>query len=247
MKKILLSILALLLAACQAEPPTAPPTAAPNITAAASTSTLSPTAEPTTTFTPAPPTSLPRAFTEEFDGSLPAWSLLQSNGDTIPQAQIQDGALVISLQQSNQWGYVLLGAEDYTDARLDALVQSRGTAPEAIGLICRYSEANGWYEFNISSDGTYSVLFGQWLQQGIATYTPIASAASEYVKPGAEQNEVGLDCQEDILWLYLNGKLFRKLDVSRFGLRQGRLGLAVSSFENLPVIAAFDRLTVSEP
>ncbi|HEY6073159.1 MAG TPA: hypothetical protein VIV15_07150, partial [Anaerolineales bacterium] len=78
-------------------------------------------------------------------------------------------------------------------------------------------------------------------------YTPIASAASEYIKPGAEQNEVGLDCQEDILWLYLNGKLFRKLDVSRFGLGQGRLGLAVSSFENLPVIAAFDWLTVSEP
>ena len=75
----------------------------------------------------------------------------------------------------------------------------------------------------------------------------VASAVSEYVNLGGEKNEIGLACQEDTLWLYLNGKLFRKLDVSRFGLQEGRLGLAAASFENLPVTAAFDWVRVSEP
>ena len=42
-------------------------------------------------------------------------------------------------------------------------------------------------------------------------------------------------------------KLFRKVDVTRYGLTEGKVGLAVSSFENIPVISAFDWVKVSEP
>ena len=126
MNKFLLPFLTLLLAACQATPAATPTAAlsAAAITSAAPTPTASPTAEPTTTFTPAPPTPLPRTFTEEFDGAMPAWSLLQSNGESVPQAQLQDGALVISMQEPNQWGYVLLGAQEYTDARAWTLLSN---------------------------------------------------------------------------------------------------------------------------
>ena len=89
-------------------------------------------------------------------------------------------------------------------------------------MICDYSESNGWYEFNLASDGTYNVLFGQWLAQGIAQYTPIATDTTEYLKPGNLNYEIGLTCQENILLLYINGKLFRKLDVTRYGLTEGR-------------------------
>lgn len=245
---LLILLTVLLLAACQPVPAAAPTTApVSTLTPTSVPATVTPTVLPTATFTAVPPTPLPRFFTEEFDGTAPAWSLLQSNGETPPAVRLQDGALILDLQQPYQWTYAILGAEEYVDVRLDALVQSRGTGPEALGLVCRYSEANGWYEFNISSDGSYSVLFGQWLEDGIATYSPIAAAESEYLKRGGEQNEIGLACQEDTLWLYLNGKLFRKLDVARFGLREGRLGLAAASFENLPVTASFDWVKVSEP
>ncbi len=236
---------ALLLAACQ--PVSSPaPTSPATLTSTSLPPTFTSSPEPPATLTPAPPTPLPRFFTEEFEGAAPAWSLLQSNSETPPAVRLQDGALILDLQQPYQWAYAILGAEEYSDVRLDALVQSRGTGPEALGLVCRYSEANGWYEFNISSDGSYTVLFGQWLADGVATYSPIAAADSEYLQRGG-QNEIGLVCQGNTLWLYLNGKLFRKLDVSRFGLTEGRLGLAVASFENLPVTAAFDWVKVSEP
>jgi len=245
-RAILVSIL-LLAAAC------GPAATTPATTATAVPSTATPTAlpsstpEPTPTFTPPPPTPLPRFFTEEFDGRLPDWAILQSNQVSLPGTRVEDGMLFFELVVPYQWVYAIFGAEEYSDARVDGLVQSRGTSPEALGLICRYSEANGWYEFNISSDGTYSVLFGQWLAAGVATYTPIASARSEYLEPGAARNEIGLSCQKDTLSLYINGKLFRNLDVSRFGLEEGRLGLTAASFDNVPVRAVFDWVKVSLP
>lgn len=245
-KTILVSIL-LFVTACQPMATPAAPTSTVIVKTATPTALPSSTPEPTRTFTPVPPTSLPRFFTEEFDGRLPDWSILQSNQVSLPGTRVEDGMLFFELAVPYQWVYAILGAEEYDDVRVDVLVQSRGTSPEAMGLICRYSEANGWYEFNISGDGTYSVLFGQWLAEGVATYTPIASASSEYLKPGAAQNEIGIFCQKDMLSLHINGKLFRNLDVSRFGLAGGKLGLSIASFDNVPITAAFDWVKVSQP
>jgi hypothetical protein len=246
MRRLIQILLPLVLAACGRAP-------IPVIASATPSASATPPATPTQTLEPTPiataisPTPLPRFFTEEFDGALPAWSVLQSNREGAPDTRIDGGALVFELNQAYQWTYAIIGAQEYTDVRVDAVLQSRGTGPDAIGVLCRYSEANGWYEFNVSSDGSYSVLFGQWLKEGIASYAPIASDYSQYLQPGGAQNEIGLGCEGDTLWLYLNGKLFRKLDVSRFGLTMGRLGLSAASFENVPVIAAFDRVRVSAP
>ena len=75
----------------------------------------------------------------------------------------------------------------------------------------------------------------------------IAIDRSEYIQSGSADNEIGLTCQGTTLWLYINGKLFRKLDEKRFGLTDGKVGLSVSSFENTPVIASFDWVKLSEP
>lgn len=250
MKKLLCIGFLLLISACQSATTTpalnpAPSTATPTPPVIASV-TPAPSLTPTVSFTP-PPTALPRFFTEDFNGSLPNWSILQSSGADIPQTSLENGFLVFHLPTAYNWVYAILGSETYADVRLDALTESRGASPESIGVVCRYSEQNGWYEFNISQDGTYNVLFGQWLAEGVAQYKPIASDSTPYLKTNGEQNEIGLACQDQYLYLYLNGKLFRKLDVTRFGLTEGKVGLTVSSFESPGVIGVFDWLKVSEP
>ncbi len=250
MKKLFLLGFLFLIGACQSvtatpAPDFSPSTATPTPPPTASV-TPAPTLAPTASLTP-PPTDLPRFFTEDFNGSLPNWSILQSSGAAVPQTGIENGFLVFDLPTSYEWVYAILGSESYADVRVDALIESRGAAPESIGVICRYSEQNGWYEFNVSQDGTYNVLFGQWLAEGVARYQPIAGDSTPYLKTGGESNEIGLTCQEQYLLLYLNGKLFRKLDVTRFGLSEGKVGLTISSFENPGVIGAFDWLKVSEP
>jgi hypothetical protein len=244
-KKLLTACLLLAAACRQMEstpvriPPTRPPTRTPPGPATATSAPV-----PTSTFSPTP---LPRFFTEEFDGQIPDWSVLQINSDVPPHTQIRDGALRIELDAPFSWSYAIVGARAYADVRIDARVQSRASTPEAVGVMCRYSEASGWYEFNVSGDRTYNVLYGQWLADGVARYTPIAFDESEYLNPSGADNEIGLACQGTTLWLYINGKLFRKLNETRFALTEGRVGLSIAAFENTPVVAAFDWVRVSEP
>jgi hypothetical protein len=47
--------------------------------------------------------------------------------------------------------------------------------------------------------------------------------------------------------LYVNDKLIRKVDVSHYALTEGKVGIAASSFENTPIVTAFDQVRISEP
>jgi hypothetical protein len=130
---------------------------------------------------------------------------------------------------------------------VETRVESLGSAINSMGLVCHYDEQEGWYEFNISSDGTYNLLYGQWLDKGIARYTPILNDNSERIAQGNSTNQIGLDCYENIVQLYINEMLIRKMDVSRYELTGGKVGLSLASFEELPVILSFDWVKVSEP
>lgn len=248
MKKLVFMGCLILLTSCQTATPTPAPVILPTVTAtlrptlmpASPTPALPPTVEPS-------PTPLPRFFTHEFDSSLAGWVILQAGNDAIPSVTINNGDLLLQMDSPYTWSYVLYGAEDYNDVRVDAKFVNSALSPASIGLICRYSEENGWFEYNISTDGTYNVLYGRWLAVGIAEYLPILSASSSEIQRSGEPHEIGLTCSGATLSLYINQKLIRNVDVSRYELVDGKIGLAASSFENTPVIATFEWVTVSEP
>lgn len=247
MKKLLIGCL-LLLTACQPATATQPqaPSFFPTETPLPTPIPASATPEPT--FTPEPsPTPLPRFFTNEFDSSLAGWVILQAGNDAVPNINTGNNHLVLQMDSPHTWLYVLYGAEDYTDVRVDTSFENRAGSPSSAGLICRYSEEKGWIEFNISNDGAYNVLYGTWLDTGIADYLPIVSGQSEYIKLDNSLQEIGMTCQDTTLLLYINGKLFRNVDVSRYETLEGKVGIAAASFEDIPVINAFDKVTVSEP
>ena len=202
----------------------------------------------TQTFTPAPTltlTSQPLFFTEEFNTNLGSWASFQTGGAESPTVNLENDFLRIDFASPNTWYYAIYNVHEYSNILVSAKIL--GTPTGSLGVICDYSESNGWYEFNLTSDGTYGVLFGQWLAQGIAQYTPIVTDTSEYLQPENLNYEIGLACQENILSLYINGKLFRKLDVARYGLTKGMIGIVASSYEEVPMTATFDWVKVEEP
>jgi len=202
----------------------------------------------TMTFTPAPtftPTPVPLFFTEEFNTDMGAWASFQTGGTELPSVNLENDFLRIDFPSPNAWYYAIHTAHEYSNVFVSA--KFLGTPTGSLGVICDYSESNGWYEFNVSSDGTYSVLFGQWLADGIAQYTPIEISGSEYLQAGNLSYEIGLSCEGNILLPHINGKLFRKLDVTRYGLTEGKIGITASSFEEAPMIATFDWVKVGEP
>jgi hypothetical protein len=247
MKKILFSGL-LLLVACQSALPE--PTSTPEATATRNSptpvpATLTATLTSSPTFTPKPAS---RYFTEEFDDPPIYWSTLYASGNS-SQVEIRDenSKLTFELYNPVTWLYAIYGAFEYDSVHIETRVESQGSGVNAMGLVCHYDGQDGWYEFNVSNDGTYNLLYAHWLADGIASYTPLLNDDSNQIATGNSVNEIGLDCLEYFVQFYINGKLIRKVDVSRYGLIGGKVGISMASFEEVPVILAFDWVKVSEP
>jgi hypothetical protein len=247
MKKLFLGCL-FFLCACQSSTQVPAATPSPTATVPASSTPIpltdTPAPTPTLEFTPTP---LPRLFTNEFDAPLSGWAILQTGSDTAPKVNAENSNLILQLDTPFTWAYTVYEAQEYGDIRIDARFTNQAGSPASIGLICRYSESDGWLEYNVSSDGTYSVLYGQWLASGIADYLPVLSGSSNAILPSGSSQEIGLVCSGTTLSLLIDQVVLRNVDVSRFELAGGRVGVTASSFENTPVIAAFDWVKVSEP
>lgn len=243
MKKLFFMGLLALTTACQGATPApiseSTPTAALQtpLAPATSTRTLSPTPAST-------PTSMPLFFTEEFNMDMNPWVSFQTGGESNPRLTLKDGLLRLDMPSPNTWYYLIHNIHDYEDVFVNASFS--GTPSGSMGLICRYSDS-GWYEFNLTSEGTYTVLFAEWLGEGIAQYTPITNKSSEYLQGGNLSYEIGLTCQDQFLLLHVNGKLFRKIDVARYGLTAGKIGISTASFDGPPMIASFDWVKVDVP
>jgi hypothetical protein len=197
------------------------------------------------TATPPPPE---RYFTEEFDGGLGYWSTLYASGDSERVEVLnEDSKLTFEIYSPVTWMYAIYGPFEYEQVYIETRVESLGSQTNSMGLVCHYDEGEGWYEFNISNDGSYHVLYGQWLAEGIATYMPILEDSSKRIITGNSVNEIGLGCYEDTVQLYINGELIRNLNVAHIGLKGGNVGLSLGSFEDVPVILSFDWVKVNEP
>jgi hypothetical protein len=249
LKKLLLGCI-LLLAACQSATPTPVATLSPTVTIPLSPTPIPLTDTPQPTATPtleATPTALPRFFTNEFDSALASWTILQTGNETAPVIKTENSSLILQMDAPFVWAYAVYDAQEYDNIRIDARMTNQAGSPSSVGLICRYNETEGWLEYNVSTDGTYSLLYGNWLAGGIAEYLPIMDGSSNLIQPTGAAQEISMVCSGTTVSLLVNQTVIRNADVSRFELTHGKVGITVSSFENIPVIAAFDWLRVSEP
>jgi hypothetical protein len=230
--------LCILLAACQPTKMTS--------TSLPPTETVAPTPEATATPEPSPTsTPLPlRDFTENFDSSSPYWSNFGTN-NRVPDIQLQRGFLIFNLRQANDWGDSIYNAQSYQSVRVDAQVEIRAGSDGAVGVVCNYSQTDGWYEFNIYADQTYMLMYGQWLAPGIARYLPLRRTSSEKIKNGS--NQVGLMCDGNTLTPYINNVRMIVYTDNKVGLKSGNVGVTASSFNDVPFVAAFDWVKVSTP
>ena len=219
----------------QAEPTlqaTLPPTLVP--------ATTTPTVLPTVTNTPIPP----RYFTDEFDTASSFWEFLQTGGVGAPQTLFANGALHIDIPSADTWAMGVHTAYGYSNIFVSAKISA--TSKGSAGLICRYNESDGWFEFNIDSEGTYSLLLGKWLTPGIAKYIPVATGENGQLPVGNLNTEIGLSCEDNFLSLYTNGALLKRLDVTNYGLTEGNVGITASSYKEAPMTVLFEWIQVSE-
>ncbi|KXK15153.1 MAG: hypothetical protein UZ14_CFX002000864 [Chloroflexi bacterium OLB14] len=242
MKKIILIGFSILITACNlgTQPPTAEsiatqtPQPTPTVVSATETLVFTPTSLPPT---PEPP---PYYFTDEFTSDSTYWKFSQTGGLSLPTTSFVNDMLQINISSADTWLIGIHTANTYKDVFIKA--KTNITSTGAFGLICRYNE-NGWYEFNVYSDGTYNLLYGKQLTEGVAKYIPLSTEFSGHVAPSSE---IGLQCQDDFLLLYVNNNLLRRIDVTNYGLGEGNIGITASSVTESPVEINFEWVQVSE-
>jgi hypothetical protein len=209
--------------------------------------------EPAPTEEPSEPVSqdAPDFFTEDFDADSGNWSYFTVTGsedanESGLDLSVDGGYMVFDVSSKYLYTYVLYDPYDYTDVAVEARVENRGTNNNNISLICRYSD-EGWYEFNIANNGLYDIFAATFNASGDVVYNFLADGGSNKIKSGKEINEYKIVCRERKLSMYINGFETRVLEDNNYVLRDGQVGISVSSFQDLPVKVEVDWIKISEP
>ena len=166
------------------------------------------------------------------------------------QQHSEPGKYAVDLLQSEERlarYYLINDNFTYANVKVEAVIINRGNNTNGVSLICRYSDV-GWYEFQISNGGTYSIYAVD--RAGIVSsgFNLINRGTSVLIKsgPGAV-NTYTITCKDQELSLYINQELVDTITEVKFAFQEGKIGIGVSSPEGLPVKIEFDSVTVSEP
>jgi len=233
--------------------PTAPPTNAPAPTNAP-VATSAPVEQPTQESTQPP--ALPenqQFFTEEFDAPLSnAWSILTVTGSDKADAskvtvEPKDGKLVWDFESEQVYYYLFYQGSSYTDVKVDVRADNRGKNNNSVSLICRYDPKVGWYEFNIANNGLYNILYAEVSSSGKIGYNRITNGGSNDIKQGKDVNEYSVSCVGNKLSLNINGREVKSITEKNYGLREGGVGVSVSSLNVIPILVDMDWFKVSQP
>ncbi|MEP7134200.1 MAG: hypothetical protein ABI904_04655 [Chloroflexota bacterium] len=238
--------------------PTLEPTASPMIsTPIGEQPTAAPIADtpiveqPTAVVSVDTPTAIFQPFyTEQFDGNIASWIHFMTSGDeSMVAMKVEVGKLAVdllSLDDKLPWFYLINNDYTYSDVKVEADVTNRGADANGVSLICRYSDI-GWYEFVVSNTGTYKIYAmdsAGLVNQG---YNELLSGVSPLINPGISRNVLTAECVGNQLSLYVNQTLVNSMVDTQFNFSFGKIGMAVSSPEKLPVGVDLESLTVSQP
>ena len=205
--------------------------------------TQAPTAEPAATTEPtiASPEDEP-FYTEEFSEPPESWTYVLVRGeDADLDLYTQDDRLVFEITGENVWPYFSYNSYTYTDVRLDTRAENLGNNNNNITLYCRAND-DGWYEASVANNGLYDMFRYEYATN---EFTVLYSGGVQNLRTGKDTNDFTLICSGERLTLAVNGVEVRTVEDSLFD--SGYVGVAVASFDGLPVHVEFDYVTISQP
>lgn len=214
------------------------------------TPTFIPTEIPTAT--PIPPTATPEVqqfFTENFKEDYEKnWThFLREGKETDISLSVENDGLLFAITGKRVFSYLVYEPFEYDEVRVEAVIENRGVNTNSLTLFCRYSPDSGWYEFNIYNSGIWNAYFTKPDSAGNLNYGLIAEGGSNAIKQGTSANTIALVCKKDSLSFYVNEKGIKTVPLPIYVPAGGKVGISVSSFNQVPVQALFSEVTISQP
>jgi hypothetical protein len=215
----------------------------PAATAVADTST--PDLIPTRTLIPTPTSTPSEFYRVRFSSNLNVgqWHNFVSSGDE--SAVVYDlSADKLNVQftpyGNDIYSYLENTEFSYTDVQVETTTDNIGANPNAVGLVCRASDA-GWYEFEIDNLGNVTI----YAYDG--SYNPLASGQLSAINPDSATNTYSAVCKGNNLELYVNDIATPVATAQDERFKEGYIGLVASSVDGQPVNVDFDYIKVSQP
>jgi hypothetical protein len=183
-------------------------------------------------------------YTEEFDRTLDDWSYFYMQGEEFDDDVdifTENGRLTFDINHNDVYAYLTYDKYIYEDVRMDVEVENLGVNNNNVSLLCRYGD-DGWYEFNIANNGLW------WIYRFDVSrneYVKLYSGGSNQINMGKDTNTYTAICQGDQFTLGINGVEVRT--VRDKNLKEGLIGVSVSSFNVTPVEVDFEYLSISQP
>ena len=210
--------------------PTLPATTAPDV------ATATPAATPLPPATPE--AAAPTQYTDDFADENSGWGTALENDTEVGYAS-GEYRIAVNVPDYVAWGHAPeLGVADY-EVEIDT-IHAQGPLDNSYGPLVRYQlGTDGFYWFQISSDGYYSVdLYHQGEFANLVAWQPSAA-----INQGLEAtNRVRVVCDGDRFQFYANG--VHLVDVTDATLSGGTVGLAAGTFDEPGAVIHFDNLVI---
>jgi hypothetical protein len=138
----------------------------------------------------------------------------------------------------NDVNFIFLNKDrSFDDVVVQAEVENLGPLDNFFSLICR-ANAEGWYEFRISSNGYYELLrFDQYrYDEGDNAYTNLVEkrVGSTLIKSGLNKNTFALSCVGNLITAFVNGEQVywqkRPLAIEDNTFSEGSIGFGILGY-----------------
>jgi hypothetical protein len=220
----------------QAPPPTvaieATETSAPEPTEAAPTEAPQPTAKPAPKATkPAPaPTQASQggaSFTDDFSDPKSGWGVGSSDTST---AAYGTNEFVIKVNKTKWFSWTTAGQTDLSNIHIEVKAQKlTATGKAAFGVMCDYQDKDNYYLMGFTVDGYYAIIKTENGQDTFLTSTKSVWTKTTAYKLNATSYQIGADCADGQLALYVDGNQVDSVSDSTF--TKGDVGLFVNTFD----------------
>lgn len=198
-------------------------------------------ATPTSVDTPTTAPSADILFEEDFADDDQGWPGTTTENYTLGVA---NGEYVATMNESELYLWSVPG-QSLSDVHIEVTIRNTGQANDnAFGVVCNLQDGDNHYFLGFGSDGFYAIARAQDGETRRLSSADDLWIQSPDIPVNAASYQLGADCADGRLALYVNGRQIAEVNDSTF--TSGDVGLFMATFEQAGAEVHFDNFVVTE-
>lgn len=181
---------------------------------------------------------------DDFGGFDQTWG---TGTDSDSSVEYSNSALNMTVYTPNYFVWSAPNDEDYSNVHIEVTVQNNsGDVNTSFGIICDQGiPSTNMYYFAITPNGQYAIARGAVAKDDFFMTGNDQWADSDVIPQGASSYQLGADCGNGVLTLYVNGQQVASVNDATY--TDGNVGLFTwSSEDNTGANLTFDDFVVTE-